>query len=526
MGGGHDRPYRIVFGTSGWRGEYGRDFVRGNVRRAAQGVAEYYRCQIRHGAILIGFDPRRDNAAFAMDTAALLAVNDVPVKLLRDEPTPTPVLAYLANSDPAITGVINLTASHNRYTDSGFKFSPHHGGAADTAVTDQISRYANDARVPAVPSYAAARAQGGIQEVSLQDAVARYVDGYVVPTLQRLTAWATITAYVRSAEAFRLILDPMQGAAVRYVAAIYRAMERAAGCRFVELIHADNRDPTFAEVNGAPNPTERENVHALVTRVARDGHTLGLATDGDADRFGVVDFGGRVISANAIIAMLAYFLADRGLTGAIGKTVATSNFVNAVAAHLGAELIETPVGFKWFVERTVKDGTQFLVAGEESAHVGVQPFMTSWDDSIALGALCLWMVADTGKSLTAYQRRVEAAIGRRFHYRRYSVALTPALKARASDMLRTARREDAAARPLSTRTLSDRVNALGATQPLAAIVTLDGVKLVFDTGDWLGIRLSGTENVARLYVETTDPARQAALRGVGEALLAPPAPRP
>jgi phosphomannomutase len=79
---------------------------------------------------------------------------------------------------------------------------------------------------------------------------------------------------------------------------------------------------------------------------------------------------------------------------------------------------------------------------------------------------------------------------------------------------------------LSTRTLSDRVNALGATQPLAAIVTLDGVKLVFDTGDWLGIRLSGTENVARLYVETTDPARQAALRGVGEALLAPPAPRP
>jgi phosphomannomutase len=489
MGGGHDRPYRIVFGTSGWRGEYGRDFVRGNVRRAAQGVAEYYRCQIRHGAILIGFDPRRDNAAFAMDTAALLAVNDVPVKLLRDEPTPTPVLAYLANSDPAITGVINLTASHNRYTDSGFKFSPHHGGAADTAVTDQISRYANDARVPAVPSYAAARAQGGIQEVSLQDAVARYVDGYVVPTLQRLTAWATITAYVRSAEAFRLILDPMQGAAVRYVAAIYRAMERAAGCRFVELIHADNRDPTFAEVNGAPNPTERENVHALVTRVARDGHTLGLATDGDADRFGVVDFGGRVISANAIIAMLAYFLADRGLTGAIGKTVATSNFVNAVAAHLGAELIETPVGFKWFVERTVKDGTQFLVAGEESAHVGVQPFMTSWDD-------------------------------------RYSVALTPALKARASDMLRTARREDAAARPLSTRTLSDRVNALGATQPLAAIVTLDGVKLVFDTGDWLGIRLSGTENVARLYVETTDPARQAALRGVGEALLAPPAPRP
>jgi phosphomannomutase len=111
MDGGNVRPYRIVFGTSGWRGEFGRDFVLGNVRRAAQGVAEYYRCQIQRGAILIGFDPRHDNDVFALDTAALLAVNDIHVKLLREEPTPTPVLAYLANSDPSITGVINLTAS-------------------------------------------------------------------------------------------------------------------------------------------------------------------------------------------------------------------------------------------------------------------------------------------------------------------------------------------------------------------------------------------------------------------------------
>lgn len=523
MSGRHGQPVRIVFGTSGWRGEYGRDFVLDNVRRAAQGVAEYYRRRIQRGAILIGYDPRRDNAAFAMDTAALLGVNDIPVQLLRDEPTPTPVLAYLANSDPTITGVINLTASHNRYTDSGFKFSPYHGGAADEDATDQISQYANDARVPAVPGYAEAHAQGGILEIPLRDAVARYVDGYVVPTLQRLTAWEAITAYVASTEAFQLILDPMQGAAVRYVEAIYRALERDVGRRFVELIHADNRDPTFAEVHGAPNPTERDNVHALVTRVARDAHTLGLATDGDADRFGVVDFGGHVIAANAIIAMLAYFLADQGLTGVIGKTVATSNFVNAIAAHLGVELIETPVGFKWFVEQTIRDGTQFLVAGEESAHVGVQPFMTSWDDSIALGALCLWMVADSGASLTAYQRRIEAVIGRRFHYQRYSVALTPTLKTRASDMIRTARREDSEGIPVSTRTIRDRVTALGATQPLTSIITLDGVKLVFATGDWLCIRLSGTENVARLYVETTDPARQAALSEVGKALLAAPA---
>lgn len=309
-----------------------------NVQRVAQGVAEYYNRHLKQGFILIGFDPRRGNHEFAIEIASILAANGIPVRIILEEPTPTPVLAYLANSDEEISGVINLTASHNRYTDDGFKFSPHHGGAADKETTDLISKYANVAANYRKISYESAKAKGLIQEVPLKGAIDRYVRDYVIPTLRQLKAWKTIVNYVKSNSNFKLILDPMQGTTVRYLEAIYRLLEKEVGRNFIEIIHIDNRDPEFTRVSGAPNPTEPDSIRELVRLVSKDEDTLGLATDGDGDRFGIIDFEGREIYGNEIIAMLAYFLAQKKLRGTIGKTVATSNFVNAVAEYLGLEL--------------------------------------------------------------------------------------------------------------------------------------------------------------------------------------------
>jgi phosphomannomutase len=118
----YSRDAKILFGTSGWRGKLGQDFVLTNIQRAALGVAMFYQNHLKQGSILIGFDPRRGNYDFAIEVSCILAANNIHVRVVLEEPTPTPVLAYLASSDEQIAGVINLTASHNKYTDDGFKF--------------------------------------------------------------------------------------------------------------------------------------------------------------------------------------------------------------------------------------------------------------------------------------------------------------------------------------------------------------------------------------------------------------------
>ncbi|MDQ1279936.1 MAG: hypothetical protein QG670_1198 [Thermoproteota archaeon] len=518
-----DRPctigYKIVFGTSGWRGKLGQDFIMANVQRATQGVAEYYNRHLKEGFILIGFDPRKGNREFAKEVASILAANSIPVRIILEEPTPTPVLAYLVNSSEEAAGVINLTASHNRFTDDGFKFSPHHGGAADKETTDRISKYANETAIFKKIHYESARAKGWIQEVSLKEAIDRYARNYLIPTLRHLKAWKTIVDYVKSHPDFKLVLDPMQGTAVKYLEAIYRLLEKEAGRTFVEIIHVNNVDHKFTHVNGAPNPTEPESIRELTRLVTRNSNTLGLATDGDGDRFGIIDFKGREISGNEIIALLAYFLAQKKLIGVIGKTVVTSNFVDAVAEHLGLELVETPVGFKWFVEKTVGEGKRFLIAGEESAHVGISPFMKSWDDGIAIGTMCLWIIASTRKSLISYKENVEKAIGKCFFYNRDNIVLTNELKNEANILIQQAKEEQIKNRSLEETSIAKSVKTINPTEKIKAIITLDGIKVIFNSGNWLCVRLSGTENVARLYTEVTELKKQESIRYIGKTLL-------
>ncbi len=204
-------------------------------------------------------------------------------------------MAYLANSSEEITGVINLTASHNKFTDDGFKFSPQHGGAADKKTTDLISQYANEAKTIRRTAYESAKSTGLIREIPLREALEKYVDVYIIPTLKKLKAWEAVTGYVRSSPKFKLVLDPMQGTSAKYLEALYRKIEIEAGRRFIKILHMENRDPLFSDVNGAPNPTESDNVKELITVVSKDTATMGIATDGDGDRFGIIFIGGNTI---------------------------------------------------------------------------------------------------------------------------------------------------------------------------------------------------------------------------------------
>ena len=130
-----------------------------------------------------------------------------------------------------------------------------------------------------------------------------------------LTMVSSIINYIKLHPSFKLVIDPMQGTTVKYLEAIYWLIEKEVGRPFLEFIHTDNRDPEFTQVNGAPNPTEPDSTSELVHLVSKDLSTLGLATDGDGDRFGVIDFGGTEVSGNEVIALLTYFLVQKKLMG-------------------------------------------------------------------------------------------------------------------------------------------------------------------------------------------------------------------
>ncbi|MFW6172456.1 MAG: phosphoglycerate kinase, partial [Elusimicrobiota bacterium] len=507
----------IEFGTSGWRGIIGQDFNKDNIEKVTQAIAEYYKKNIIMGKILIGYDPRRDNEENAKTVAAVLASNDIPVEIIKTDVTPSPVLAYMAKEYEYISGVITLTASHNPGEFGGYKWSPYHGGAASSDETRTIQGYANSVKPDEIMNkgYEWGINEGLINEVNPEESIKWYVEDYIIPELKQKgakqkSAWDSIVSFVKENKDFELILDPMQGTAVKYMDAIYKKIAQEAGRDFVKIINRDNEDSTFSQVNNAPNPTEKESIQNLLEAVGENENTMGLATDGDADRFGVLDFGGKEVTANEILGMLVYFLSEKGEKGSVIKTVATSNFVNKVCEHLNIDLIETPVGFKWAVEKVEKEGVNMLVAGEESAHISVNE--RSWDDGIMTGLYCLWMVAETKMSLTEYKEQIEKKIGSKFFYERISVKLDEELKQEAAELIKEVREK-------GKPEIQNKINDMGYEEEVADLITSDGMKAVFSDGSWLLIRLSGTEPVARLYVEGSSEQRKEQLEELGKKLL-------
>ncbi|HSV43966.1 MAG TPA: hypothetical protein VLJ10_05365, partial [Candidatus Bathyarchaeia archaeon] len=228
---------KIVFGTSGNRRGIKDRFHEENAPRDAYAVAMYMTEMEPDGTVLISFDPRKGNADSAKRSAQILAAFGIK-SIFINEPTPTPVLAYLAQSSKEIRGVINYTASHNPAEDDGFKFSPYHGGAAPKSTTDRLEDYANNIDAIQVMDYEAAVAQGLIVEMSGDEAVQKYVHDYIIPRMKKLgardaqgtgSAWNDIVAYFKADPERRLIEDPMQGTMVKYAKAVLEALAKDVG---------------------------------------------------------------------------------------------------------------------------------------------------------------------------------------------------------------------------------------------------------------------------------------------------------
>ena len=463
----------IRFGTSGWRAVIAEEFTFANVRRAASAVAAHL---LSSGAprreVFVGYDTRFMSARFAREAAAALAARGVPVAV-SPAPVPTPVVAYAIVSGRRAGG-INITASHNPPEYNGLKFSTADGAPARPEVTRAIETLANEAGEGAggAPSAAGAR----VRDLDMREAYFGHIGRLV-----RLAA-------IRRAR-LRLGLDPRHGASIAYLTGL-----AAKAAATVVAIH-DTADPRFGGVGPDCGEPQLRPLARLVR--ARRLH-LGLATDGDGDRFGIVDRGGAFVPPNLFLAVLAdYLLTERRMPGGVGRSVATTHLLDAVCAHHGRKVFETPVGFKYLGEHLVS-GRAFLVC-EESAGLSLRGHVPE-KDGILAGLLAAEMVAVRRRTIREQVRDLFKKVGP-LHSRRIDYHMATAARER-----RARRLED--------------VPSTFAGRRVARFDTSDGRKMIFADGSWILFRPSGTEPLVRCYAEARSPKTLGSLLAAGRSLLA------
>lgn len=454
----------IRFGTSGWRSIIAGDFTVANVQRAVAGIASYVLTQPAPHRVLVGRDPRFLGERFVEEASRVLTAHGVQ-PIVISEPAPTPAIAYAVRTLKT-SGAINFTASHNPPEYNGIKFSTHDGAPALPEVTRQIE--------------AAIAAQGDDPKIARagDDHAAFEIYDAKPDYLKRIAELVDLKAIAQSG--LKLVFDPFWGAARGYTSELLTAHGVP-----VTTVH-DYRDVLFG--NHAPEPDDHllEDARAAMRQ---SGAAMVIATDGDADRFGIVDRDGTFIQPNYVIALLfEYLMETRGWRNGVAKSVATTNLINALAEKHQVPLYETPVGFKYIGELILAD--KITIGGEESAGLTIRGHVPEKDGVIA-GLLVAEMVARRGKSIGELLAEMFAKVGS-FYPVRENFHLTEQAKAAFTEKLKADPEQ------------------LGGRR-VVEVVRTDGLKLVLEDGSWVCYRLSGTEPVVRAYTESRSQDQMAAL---------------
>jgi phosphoglucomutase len=465
---------QIKFGTSGWRAVMAEEFTFANVKRAINGISRYVSSQKSGAKVIVGRDPRFLGETFCAMAADILSSYGI-TPLVIAEPAPTPAISYAVIQSKA-DGAINFTASHNPPEYNGIKFSTPDGAPALPEVTQAIE--AEITAFDANPeSSRATKAESGKQTQSQSVSEPQSIDPRRM-YLSRLREIIDLDV-IKKAD-IKIVFDPMWGAARGYSDAFLRE----AGVT-VATVH-DTRDVLFG--GHAPEPDDHL-LEDLRHKMREIGAVIGIATDGDADRFGIVDQDGTFLQPNYVIALLFDYLVEtRGWKNGVGKSVATTNLIDAIAEKRKIELYETPVGFKYIGELIKQD--KILIGGEESAGLSIRKHVPEKDGVLA-GLLCCEMVARRGASLGKQLADLFAEVGS-FYPLRENFRLTPEVKAKFTEKLRR-----------------DPSEFHGIK--VARAVRTDGLKLILDDGSWVCYRLSGTEPVVRVYTEASSEEKLAKL---------------
>jgi phosphoglucomutase len=442
----------IRFGTSGWRAIISDEFTFANVQLVTEAICGYLTAENgnTNQTLIIGNDSRFMGEKFA-EVAANIAKQKGFRVLLCNHPTPTPTISHAIRKEKA-SGGINFTASHNPPEYQGIKFSTSDGAPALPEITKRIEEIIQS--VPKVEDK-----DGGT--IESYDARPAYLEDLKTKVRFDLIA----------KNGGKYAYDAVWGTGRGYLDKILRdnGLE-------VETLH-DWRDVNFG--GRSPEPSEKQTGELRET-VLKTGCILGLATDGDADRFGVIDSNGTFIQPNQLIPILVDYLAEsRGWNLGVARSVATSHLLDRVAKLRGLKVYETPVGFKYIGELINKD--EIILGGEESAGLSIRGHFPEKDGILAC-LLAAEAVAARGKSLTEQLNDLIEKVGN-LESGRIGVKLTQDVAERLKEKL------------------SQEPTEIGGRK-IEKINRMDGVKFMFADGSWMLMRPSGTEPMVRIYAES------------------------
>lgn len=448
---------QIHFGTDGWRGVIAEDFTVANVRKVAVAIARYViRAEKPGNGVLVGYDARFAGPLFARAAAEAVAATGTPV-WLSDSPCPTPTISLLVRQRGAAGGIM-ITASHNPYRWNGVKYKASYGSSASPAITTEIEKELTTVLEGSAPELPPRRDL--IHSLNVR---APYLE-----TLDKLVDWERLRA-----ANFRFVADPMHGSAAGMLHELFS--RHGIVCDEIRGKH----DPLFGGVN--PEPIE-PHIAALENAVREGGYDAGFAADGDGDRIGAVDADGTFVTPHQIFSILFWHLAGtRKLAGGVAKTFSTTKMIDQIARKFSREVFETPIGFKYICELMLE--RDILIGGEESGGIATKLYLPERDATVN-ALLLAEVMAWHGKRLGELVRMLEKEFGEH-HYGRIDLELRPGQKEKAIAYFGSKK---------MTKLLE---------WPVVRHENMDGEKLFLGDIGWLLVRASGTEQMLRVYAETT-----------------------
>ena len=457
---------KIKFGTDGWRGIIAQDFTFENVKRAAQAIAGYLRAGGGKKAV-VGYDTRFMSPQYARLCASVLQGNGIET-VVSAAVSPTPMLSYYVK-DKKMAGGIMVTASHNPAIYNGIKFKEPYGCSSLSETTEKIELLLdkNEPRVSEVPV--------GFRKKDISGPYTKAVKKYLIDKAMRRRP-------------LKVVVDSMYGAGGFFLQKILKQY----GHRVV-TIHGEP-NPLFPGIN--PEPIEK-NLKELTKTVKELKADIGIATDGDADRVGIVDNKGRVLTPHQVLALLfLQIYRTRPWKGTVVKTISTTTLINKIADRYGIPVVETPVGFKYIAKLMLDDNV--LIGGEESGGNGFKNHIPERDGLLS-GLLMIEMIGAQKKALSSLIADLEEEYGG-YRYGRIDRQVP----------------RDKIDRLFGK--FHHKPPAKIAGRKIADIKSYDGVKFIFKGGAWLLFRASGTEPVLRIYAEDCSSAGVRELIGAGKRL--------
>ena len=463
----------INFGTDGYRGIIGDNFTFEHVGRISLALGEYLKSNSSgNKKAAIGYDTRFLSKEFAVKAAESLESVGIDVTL-SDNFCPSPVLSYFVKNNGYDAGIM-ITASHNPFMFNGLKFKSRFGASMLQSEVKKIEKIVNENGKKNDSEYN--KLKKNIHNFKYADFKKDYIKKIIDLTgLDK----AVSNADKDFLESLSVVIDPMYGAGIGYLASILKDFS-------VSRFSVNNTvNPAFPGLN--PEPIDA-NLNKLKLSVKKRGiknkFAVGFATDGDADRIGAVDYKGNFIDSHKIFTIILNYLIEEGFSGSVVKTVSVSKSIGDICGKNGIRLYETPIGFKNIAELMIRDGSDVFIGGEESGGIGVAMHLPE-RDGIFNALMLLRIMISKQKNLNEL---LNGIFGENYPYlyKRVDIKIDETKKLILIEELK-----------------AEHFN-LPFKNKITNLNFSDGFKFEYSDGSWLLIRPSGTEPVLRIYAESKD----------------------